>query len=203
LDGLRLPIDRTYRFAFHGEGLIGDFSDTRETGWDVACRFYAKDRNGRLRFWRYPIFTNPSGGRQYLFNARWDLFRPLDGDRTCLEFTTNAFELTIGVGPDPSTITQVETDGWFTSLFRSRYGRVIELKPFPPTSNTLQPKLVFQSVPDANGDETRYNLVPAGDFLLRLGELPKPARPDAIDTPTQHQMLCGLAGTEFIELDAT
>lgn len=199
--GIRLPLDGVNRFSLRSLALLGDYSDTRDTGWDIACRFYARRPDGRLRFWRYPVLTNPAPGEQRLFAACWNLFAPLDPARTHLTFTNITYAITIDEEePAKSSIGVVDNGGWLRSVFRSRYGRAIELRPLADDAAADPPRLVFQPLPDPDGQERRYTLVPSGDFVVRLGPLPASAPRDADDV-TQAQLLCGLAGTEFIDFD--
>lgn len=198
--GIRLPLDGVNRFSLRSLALLGDYSDTRDTGWDIACRFYARQPDGRLRFWRYPVLTNPAPGEQRLFAACWNLFAPLDPARTHLTFTNTTYAITIDEEePAKSSIGVVDNGGWLRSVFRSRYGRAIELRPLVDDAAADPPRLVFQPLPDPDGQERRYTLVPSGDFVVRLGPLPSSAR--EADDVTQAQLLCGLAGTEFIDFD--
>jgi hypothetical protein len=185
---LALAFDDAQRFCFQSEGLIGDFSDSFRTGWDVALRYYSGP--GALQFWRYPVFANPAPGRQHLFRMNWDLFAPLDPARTFLEFTHNLYELTTTGGPTPvTTFESVDFDGTFPSTLRTLFGTEVGLRPVVTGPDALA-RLVFQSTPDASGQETRFSLAPSGDFELVL---PSNA-PD--------RLLCGLFGTEFLALES-
>ena len=108
------------------------------------------------------------------------------------------YEIVIETPPTPSYIRIVDDGGWMPSVYRSRYGRAIDLRPLIAGETTEPARLVFQAVPDAEGKERFYNLVPGGDFLIRLARLP-----DAVDPPPprQQELLCGLAGTEFVRFD--
>ncbi len=197
-DGIRVSLTDARRFAFTGQTVIGDYSDDPVAGWDIACRYYAKTPDGRVRAWRFPVFVNPPAGDWRLFDLRWDLFNPLDPSRTTIAFTHVAYRFTPGVPPDPSFITLLDTGTWAPSVFRSRYGRPIELRPMLAGETTDPARLVFQSRPNDRGEETLYTLTPAGDFLARLAPLTPSAQGDA---PTQQEWLCGLAGTEFVQFD--
>ena len=180
---LTLTFDGPQRFCFQSEGLIGDFSDAVETGWDISLRYYSGLTG--IRFWRYPVFENPATGLQHLFRMNWDLLAPLDQARTFLDFTRVAYQLTTTGGPDPVTsISPVTTDGTFPSAFRTLYGAQIRLRPVLDSSVSAA-RLVFESVPDAAGQETRFNLVPTGDFEI-------------VTATATEKLLCGLCGTEFI-----
>jgi hypothetical protein len=181
---LTLSFDGPQRFCFQSEGLIGDFSDATTTGWDVSLRYYSGAEV--IRFWRYPVFENPAPGLQHLFRMNWDLLAPLDESRTFLDFTRAAYRLTTSGGPEPVTsITPVETDGTFPSALRTLFGAPIRLLPLLEGPGPAA-RLVFESVPDSSGRETRFNLVPAGDFAIVL------------PTPARDKLLCGLCGTEFV-----
>ena len=181
---LTLTFDGARRFCFQSEGLIGDFSADAATGWDVALRYYSGP--GQLRFWRYPVFDNPPAGCQHLFRMNWDLLAPLDPARTYLDFTQAAYELKTTGGPEPiASIEPVKFDGVFTSSLRTLVGGRIGLRPIL-TGRPSPARLVFESVPDTAGQENRFNLTPSGDFAV---ELPAGGT---------KELLCGLAGTEFI-----
>lgn len=195
--GLRLPLAGAARACFQAEALINDFSDARDTGFDVACRFYTAHADGTIARRRYPIFRTPPPGRQHLFALTWDLFEPLDPARTYLTFTRQVYDVVIETPPTPSYIRVVDEGGWMPSVYRTRYGHAIELRPLLSSETNAAARLVFQAVPDADGEVRTYNLVPSGDFLMRLAPTARADEPP----PRQQELLCGLAGTEFVRFD--
>jgi hypothetical protein len=195
--GLRLPLAGDARACFQAEALINDFTDARDTGFDVACRFYTVNTDGAIARRRYPIFRMPPAGRQYLFALTWDLFEPLDPARTHLTFTRQVYDVVIETPPNPSYIRVVDDGGWMPSVYRTRYGHAIELRPLLSGETTAPARLVFEAVPNADGELRTSNLVPSGDFLMRLAPSARPGEPG----PRQQELLCGLAGTEFVRFD--
>jgi len=188
-ENLSLPFEGLDRFCFESQGFISDFSDSAETGTDVALRFYSGER--QIDYWRYQIFESPAAGLQYLFRMNWDLLAPLDETRTFLAFTNIAFQLSSTGEPDPVwSLTPVQTDGAMPSALRTLYGAAVKLRPRITGAAANRARLVFESVPGAAGKPARYNLVPCGDFEVVLS----PERGT--------DLLCGLSGTEFITIDA-
>ena len=177
------------RYTFSGEGLIADFSDRVETGWDVALRYYSARQGGPLRYWRYPVFENPAG-LQHLFRFFWDPLDPTNGARTFLAFTQIAYRLDFPEPPAPPTISPAKFNGAFASSLRTLYGESLHLFPLLQGGSEKPARLVFQSMPDREGAHTRFTLVPSGDFQLAY------AAPAA--SAARGDLLCGLAGTEYV-----
>lgn len=186
--GLMLPLEGKERYAFQGQGLIEDFTDTRDTGWDVAFRYYSETADGEITAWRYPIFDKGVDGLHYILDMRWDLLNPLDASLTYLAFTKWAFVIKQSAGPPAqASIEPYDWDGTLPASLRTLYGDPLRLRPRLESDAAQRPRLVFESVPDSRGNAAVYNLVPAGDFnLVHAG------------SGETDMLLPGLSGTEFI-----
>lgn len=185
--GVFLPLDGNGRYALASQALIADYSDDPRTGWDASIRYAYRDDESPIgmRIQRYPVFAAGSAGetsRQVLFDTQWDPLAPLDPDRTFLAFTGQAYDLTITERGEIAKGHITPADNVLASNLRTVFGRPLALCPGESA------KLVFQPLPTPEGE--KYYLTPQGEFAVV----------DPAGGGAETDVLCGLAGSEFIRL---
>lgn len=181
--GMQLPLYGENRFCIVDQGLLFDTSDARNTGFDAGFRYYAGPKNALERH-HYPLFAASPAHR--LIEMCWD---PLGWQlpartRYALLPATYALVTTGGRTPE-SSIALASPSAPMTSNFRTIFGEAVPL--LPRTDLGDPAALLLEAVPANDGSiGDDFMLVPSGDFELQL------------DAPTR--LLCGLAGTELIEV---
>lgn len=190
--GIFIPLNGDARYALISQALIADFSDSLQTGWDASIRYAYRDPSSPIGMviQRYPIFEAEPGSdtaRQTLFDTQWDPLAPLDPDRTFLEFTGLAYDLTITERGEVAKGSIAPAASVLNTAFRTRFGQPLALRPIVGSA-----KLVFQPLPTQEGE--KFYLTPQGDFAW--------VNPQADSKRVTEQVLCGLAGAEFLTVTA-
>lgn len=186
--GVNVPLLGPQRYVLQSLALLGDFSNDSGQGFDVGLRYsYAQD--GKVFSQFYPIFATPSG-YQVEFQVNWDPLAPLNPKRSWMQFTGNAYLITI-TGEGQGKIEIAANTNVLPTWLRTIYGKPLSLRPVLEGEHAA--RLVLQPRPPDKPGETAYYMVPDGDYEL-LGE----QKNNGDNSLPQLNLLCGLAGTESI-----
>lgn len=195
---VHLPFEGISRGCLESQATIGDFSDDKDTGWNIGLRYFvqsASNMPGSTVFSQYyPIF-NLDTELQVLFNLCWDPVDPLNPARTFLQFSDASFYLRpiengeYGYQLEPGPVPLL-----LPTWFITDYGKQVYFIPISDPSQTNSPaKLVFAplvSDADASIEEQAYYLTPQGDFELAVLPL--------VEEIKRYYIVGGLSGTETI-----
>ncbi|HVV54422.1 MAG TPA: hypothetical protein VHC47_03805 [Mucilaginibacter sp.] len=184
--GLTVGVLGTQSGVISGEAMISDFSSNPLTGWSAGFMYVSSINGGQGQF--YPMF-DLDANRYLVFAVRWDPLHPLDPKRSSLTFTGISFVVEKVPGTiDGFQILPQQNPNLLNSHWKTLYGKPIALSPVLSGDNPAQ--LVFQQGIDLETGNAAYYLSPSGAYELRV--------PDGVSR--QVKMLCGLAGTECIEV---
>ena len=185
--GVNLPLFGAQRYALQSLALAGDFSNDSTQGLNVGLRYFYS-LNGQVVSQFYPVFA-ASSDRVVEFQLNWDPLNALNGARTWMKFTGNAYAVTVTAAGE-GKISVDALGAVLPSWLRTIYGKPLWLR--PAVISDQPARLVMQRMPGSKSGEISYYMVPEGDFDV----LPE-ARDTGV-TAAQLQLLCGLAGTESL-----
>ena len=186
---LTIPLTGDLLGCFTGTGMIHDFSDDPDAGWEAGFRYFFKRPDGnknQIASQFYPLFDLQSTiGTYAMFDVQWDINHILCPDRTFLQFQGR--NAVINMETDPPSISLSDDGGTIPSWLRTRVGQAFMLT--PKEQSGQMPKLVFQRKSQQQEPLALY-LVPDGTFSISI--------PAAKSSDPECYILGGLSGTEYI-----
>ena len=185
-----MPVVGPSRFCFIAQGLLADPTDSPETGFDVAIRYFAPAPvvGGSPVALGYPLLAPFPAGVLQVVELRLD---PLTNwwsaesgppMRTAYDLTGTAVTMTLGATLDAPGALGVAPAAPFASTLLSLYGETIYLT---PVEAQLVPERTY-------GSDGGWYLVPSGTFTMQAG----------LGGGDPQVLLCGLSGTESLTFTA-